>query len=769
MAGFSARKGRNFNTSPSGINEVSGKDRDFHTIENAPGPGAMATGGTIVEPGDGYVYHVFTGDENFEPLVPSNQLKYVEYMLIGGGGGGGTGGTDPGDQSGGGGGGGGFVKGYASVTAGNTYPLVIGAGGQYSNAFPPYMACGTLGSPTSGFGQVAIGGGGGSASQPHPYSNANSNLGGSGGGGGWDYPTAGGGNLGNNADFDNPDSPQKGWQGHRGGESDITAPSEYASPSNALTVHYQDEFAGAGGGAGGRATKPPIAFFPTNATNNGYRLDAEYTRGPGKQLDEFTVANIGPAYPAPVAARLASPEIDGWGAGGGANTTLEPANTMFNDLPANKVFRERVGANSGAGGLGIPGASGTGSNFSPLGYGDSGVAVVRYKKNESGSLAARATGGNVVEPGNNANHFGMVRHIFTGPGTFTVTDSTLTSVRYLAVGGGGGGGNAPNPGSGPNPYTRYASGGGGAGGFVTSETGPMTAEGEHSFGNYETPAKLGKPYVVSSTETGGYPIVIGAGGGNFITAQNTSTPGGDTTIGAPGPEQIIAFGGGGGAGRYLNPQGIPQLGQSGSYLNGLPGGSGGGGACQYTWTPNTTIAYGGEAKTAGTGHEFSQGNPGYQGSHGLNPNTAYGSGGGGGGAGGNHLGSQALQTAYSSHGGWGMWSPLAPPNYGTPGPEPGKRYFAGGGGSGTYYGYMHPTDGGVVPEPFQAQPTTVGFTPGANYNQGGYGGGGNGGPGNNGTPGTTNTGGGGGGRYSCPSNFACTYGGSGIVIIEYPA
>ena len=768
MAGFSARKGRNFNTTPSGINEVSGKDRDFHTIENAPGPGAMATGGTIVEPGDGYVYHVFTGDENFEPLVPSNQLKYVEYMLIGGGGGGGTGGVDPGDQAGGGGGGGGFVRGYASVTAGNTYPLVIGAGGQYANQYPPYIACGTLGSPTSGFGQVAIGGGGGNASSPQTYSNSNRLLGGSGGGGGFDYPVAGGGDAGNNADFDNPLSPEKGWQGHRGGESDTVAPSEYASPP--YNVHYQDEFAGAGGGAGGRATKPPIAFFPTNATNNAYRLDAEYTRGPGKQLDEFSVANIGPAYPAPVAARLASPEINGWGAGGGSNTTTEPVNNMVTDLPANKVFRARVGANSGAGGVGIPGASGTTANFSPLGYGDSGVAVVRYKKNESGSLAARATGGNVVEPGNNANHFGMVRHIFTGPGTFTVTDSTLTSVRYLAVGGGGSGGNAPFPSSTPDPANRYAAGGGGGGGFVTSETGSMTAEGEHSFGNFETPAKLGKPYVVSSTETGGYPIVIGPGGPAEPGPSNPGRPGGDTTIGAPGPEQIIAYGGGGGAGRYPSPQGYTQNGQSGDWMEGLPGGSGGGGACKYGFTSDTSIAYGGDAKTAGTGNVYSQGNPGYQGAHG-NTGTNYGGAGGGGGAGGNHLGGQASKTAYSYHGGWGMWSPLAPPNYGTPGPEPGKRYFAGGGGGAAYSGYIHPTDGGVVPENYQPEPTGFFFpTFIYGYPLGGYGGGGWGTPAYvSNRNADANTGGGGGGTWAVPSNYTGSVGGSGIVIIEYPA
>ena len=538
-----------------------------------------------------------------------------------------------------------------------------------------------------------------------------------------------------------------------------------------MAVNPADEYAGAGGGAGGRATKPPIAFFPTNATNAGYRLDAEYTRGPGKQLDEFTVANIGPAYPTYVAGRLASPEINGWGAGGGSNTTLTPHLDRATDSPANKSFRASVGANSGAGGHGMPGASPTYNNqyLAISAYGDSGVAVVRYKKNESGSLAARATGGNVVEPGNDANHFGVVRHIFTGPGTFTVTDSTLTSVRYLAVGGGGGGGNAPFPPSTPDPSHRYGAGGGGGGGFVTSETGSMTAEGEHSFGNYETPAKLGKPYVVSSTETGGYPIVIGGGGAAEPGPSYPGRPGGDTTIGAAGPEQIIAFGGGGGAGRYGNPQGYTQNGQPGDWMDGLPGGSGGGGSCRYGYTA-VAGAYGGDAKTAGTGNEYSQGNPGYQGAHGTSPSN-HGGAGGGGGAGGNHLGNQALKTAYSYHGGWGMWSPLAPPNYGTPGPEPGKRYFAGGGGGAAYAGFINPTDGGVIPENFQPEPTGY-FTNvmSQGYPQGGYGGGGGG------TPayftsrnGDTNTGGGGGGSWAVPSNLTGSVGGPGIVIIEYPA
>ena len=763
MAGFSTRKGRNFNTTPSGINEVSGKDRDFHTIENAPGPGAMATGGIIIEPGDGYVYHVFTGDENFEPLVPSNQLKYVEYMLIGGGGGGASGGADPGDQAGGGGGGGGFVRGYASVTAGNTYPLVIGAGGQYANSFPPYTASGTLGSPTSGFGQVAIGGGGGKASVPSLYETSNNLLGASGGGGGFDFPPAGGGNLGNNADFDNPLSPEKGWQGHRGGESDTTAPPVYVT-APPYTVNANNEYAGAGGGAGGPATRPAVPFFPASAIADSFRLNAEYTRGPGKQVAEFSVANISPAYPPSVAARLASPEINGWGAGGGANTTLTPHLNRVADSPNNKV-----GANSGAGGVGMPGASPSTSSqvFDPSAYGDSGVAVIRYKKSESGSLAARATGGNVIEPGNNANHFGMVRHIFTGPGTLTSTDPTLTSVRFLAVGGGGAGGCAPSPTYAPNPYVRFAAGGGGAGGFVTSETGPMTAEGFHSFGNYERSAKLGKPYVVSSSETGGYPIVIGSGGSPQPINSRSGFPGGDTTIGAPGPEQIIAFGGGGGAG--LNAYG-PGTGNGvqGSYMEGEPGGSGGGGCVNYIFADATGVAYGGEARTAGTGDEYSQGNPGYKGTNGYTPNNLHSAAGGGGGAGGNEIGAQAIRTQYSHHGGWGMWSPLAPPNYGTPGPEPGRRYFAGGGGSAGQSGYIHPPTG-VTPEPYQFSPTA--WSPSVGNSEGGYGGGGGGGSYPNGSvSGSPNTGGGGGGTFAIPpSGTGGKSGGSGIVIIEYPA
>ena len=234
--------------------------------------------------------------------------------------------------------------------------------------------------------------------------------------------------------------------------------------------------------------------------------------------------------------------------------------------------------------------------------------------------------------------------------------------------------------------------------------------------------------------------------------------------------EASAFGGGGGAGRHAYGSGTGN-GVYGSWQEGEPGGSGGGGAAMYGNTTSTTISYGGEAKTAGTGHERSQGNPGYRGSSGYSPNNLSSEAGGGGGAGGPHNGAQNPRTAYSHHGGWGMWSPLAPPNYGTPGPEPGKRYFAGGGGGAAYSGYIHPTDGGVVPENYQPEPTGFFFpTFIYGYPLGGYGGGGWGTPAYvSNRNADANTGGGGGGTWAVPSNYTGSVGGSGIVIIEYPA
>ena len=464
--------------------------------------------------------------------------------------------------------------------------------------------------------------------------------------------------------------------------------------------------------------------------------------------------------------------INGFGSGGhGSNVS-----SGVDQSPS--FFQLGNNANTGAGGLGYTG------DHAPAHHGNSGVVIIRYKKFHPGTNQTRATGGDVVEPGTNVNHLGKVRHIFTSPGTFTVTDPSLVSVRYLAVGGGGGGAGGWVR---PSPFATWtAGGGGGAGGFVTSETtGSLTPSYEkHSWSN--SPARIGSEFEVSSTETGGYAIVIGQGGAGGVGAPNWSPPsngsgqrglpgtnGGNTTIGT-GPNQVVAWGGGGGANAQAD---FPSLGPpfpgTSYYKVGEPGGSGGGGAAFYA-SGDKPLANGGNAADPaipGTENR-SQGNPGFRAS--ATP-TSYATAGGGGGAGPLPPNTPYNASEPGGDGGWGMWSDLAPPSYGTPGPETGKRYFAGGGaGSGYFY------RGISAPPANTPHPTGTLLL----NSIGGYGGGGN----SNhspypGTPfaypgtswpssvnGSANTGGGGGGTmsYDTNPNAPGGSGGSGIVIIEYP-
>jgi hypothetical protein len=294
-----------------------------------------------------------------------------------------------------------------------------------------------------------------------------------------------------------------------------------------------------------------------------------------------------------------------------------------------------------------------------------------------------ATGGTVLTCGN------FKTHIFTGPGTFEVTcagnDLGSNSVEYLIIAGGGSGaGGLPNGG---NP------GGGGAGGFRQ---------------NYPSPTIAGLPVTVTS-----YPITVGGGGASVASAS-------PAVQGNPGSNSIFstitsAGGGGGGA-----PSGAPVGG------NGRTGGSGGGG--------------GYNATTGGAGNtppvSPPQGNPG--GNSIPSGTSPYGSGGGGGagGAGSGHVPAGSGPGGIGSYWPNPLFGPTAP-SYGTSGPVPGVRYFAGGGGGGS-----------IVPL----------------SSAGGTGGAGGGGTGGTGTAGTTNTGGGGGGSALACSGAA---GGSGIVVIRY--
>jgi hypothetical protein len=377
--------------------------------------------------------------------------------------------------------------------------------------------------------------------------------------------------------------------------------------------------------------------------------------GPGRLDPNFPSTIVSKAIPAPVLPNW-SPLVGPGGYAAGGSGTSPPG-----VIPA--PLTRTTPQNSGYGG------QGGGSNA-----GGSGIVCVRYKKTAAYS---RATGG-TIEPNTHPEHPGVWRHIFTSPGTFTVTDPTLQWIDYLAVGGGGGGGGSP---------TSHG-GGGGGGGFVSSihvSTTTPTSIPEAYPWNPGYSVEVGEQMPVG---VGTYPIGIGTGG-------NEATVGNDTTIGNPGGTQIIAAGGGrGGTG--------PGIGGA--------GGSGGGGAKP---SPLAVTISGGTA----TPTPLIQGNPG-----GTTPSTpaqTVGAGGGGASGAGSVLGA----------GGGGWHSVLSPSAYGTPGPLTPTalyRYFAGGGGG------RPTTTGGAGGG--GAGSATVAGTPGTTNTGGGGGGGtsalgGTGGPG----------------------------------------
>ena len=236
-----------------------------------------------------------------------------------------------------------------------------------------------------------------------------------------------------------------------------------------------------------------------------------------------------------------------------------------------------------------------------------------------------ATGGTVLTDGD------FKTHVFTSPGTFTVTRAGTplgsTTVEYLVVAGGGSGANGD------------VGGGAGAGGMRY---------------NYPSPVTGGLP--VSATS---YPITVGSGG-TGVTNSVRGNPGNPSVF-----SNITSTGGGGG-GTSNAPPG-----------DGKPGGSGGGAG----WGPPTSGGSGNSPPTSP-----SQGNPGGN----LPPSVAdpaYIPGGGGGHAQAGFNGAPTTSGSQGGAGSGGNGTPISPvffgptaPSYGTPGPAPG-RFFAGGGGA----------------------------------------------------------------------------------------
>ena len=339
--------------------------------------------------------------------------------------------------------------------------------------------------------------------------------------------------------------------------------------------------------------------------------------------------------------------------------------------------------------------------------------------NERGATFISASGGNSCATDGNYKY-----HVFTGPGTFTVSSVSGTPannvVDYLVVGAGAGGG------GGSTNWTQ--GGGGGAGGYRTFVSNPTTSP-------KNAPAGI-------TVTAQGYPIAVGAGGAG-------GTPPCSAQRGVSGNVSSglgISSAGGGGGGGYSIPN--TQGANSGA------SGGGGGNAC----TPPGTA--GGAGNTPPTNP--SQGSTGGAGNRAFaGPSSYQNFAGGGGGA--NAVGADGGPTSDSGTGGNGG---AGEPNYIT---GSNVTYAGGGGGGGA----------GVDNQPGSASPIA------GSAGTGGAGGGGAGvtvgrtlnsipwAPGSTGAAGTANTGGGGGGGGANGDSNSPEFGvgggqgGSGIVIIRY--
>lgn len=244
------------------------------------------------------------------------------------------------------------------------------------------------------------------------------------------------------------------------------------------------------------------------------------------------------------------------------------------------------------------------------------------RRGPSGSVpgAQKATGGTIdssgIAPGN-----GYRYHTFTSPGSFTVTDPSLTSVEVFMIGGGGG----------------ANTGGGGAGALLYRTSVPVTSTS--------------------------YPISIGAGGANNDPNVTFSGPAGPYPAMEGGPTTGFSLtAAGGGHGGVHNQNGMA----------GDPGGSGGAGAPR---NGGGTAGAGGSASGAAGGTPGTQSPPAGWGNAGGNAFTsnpgAYGGGGGGAGGGGSSgpEGAGGAGLSYPAFAGPLIGVPTLPGTYAVGGPK----------------------------------------------------------------------------------------------------
>ena len=218
---------------------------------------ATVTGGTVTTSGI-YTIHTFTNRGTF---ATSGNVT-VEYLIVGGGGGGGAG------WQGGGGGAGGVLSGSVALSA-QSYPIIVGAGGQGDRN----TSANSNGGNSSFNELVAIGGGRGASENPGGGGAHVASVGGSGGGGSHGSTpltgaagTAGQGNSGGSGYTGNPYVGGGGGGAGGAGQNSTSTVVGIGGVGVASSISGSTKYYGAGGGGSRRNS----AMAPLISTYCGY-------------------------------------------------------------------------------------------------------------------------------------------------------------------------------------------------------------------------------------------------------------------------------------------------------------------------------------------------------------------------------------------------------------------------------------------------------------------------------------------------------------------
>lgn len=285
--------------------------------------GTIATPATGLAPGNGYIYHTFTGPGTFT-VNSVGAPGTIEVLVVGGGGAGGA------DRTGGGGGAGGLrYQSTFSISIGS-YPVTVGNGGPLGNN-----------GSSSIFSTITSQGGGRGGTDPNYFGpSPGTGFPGGSGGGARSNSTASGGS-GNSVTGTSTPAPS---QGNPGG-------------SNVSGVGV---VGGSGGGGAGAAGAPVSAGGSASAG------------GVGLQYPQFTGPLIGVPSLAP---------LSGYFAGGGGGGNAEPTGSTFAPGGLGGGGRGQSGDGSTSPSPGVSNSGGGGGGAGPStggGTGGSGIVIIRY-------------------------------------------------------------------------------------------------------------------------------------------------------------------------------------------------------------------------------------------------------------------------------------------------------------------------------------------------------------------------------------------------------